>query len=237
MLLFDKESILTFLTTQSYHFYGAILLVLMLLYKVLYLNNYKFYKPEEKLSWDLRRANAKRGNPPPSYPNGWFRVCASDELKRGQSEFKKVNGRHIAVFRGEDNLPYAVHAYCSHMGANLGLGGKVKWNSCIECPFHGWTFDGKTGTCVNSAHLDAKDCTHHEYNDIKNMTKGKDGNFIKTCSSGSPSQIQKFEVRERNDLIYVWFHALNKAPYYEPFDINEVKHVEARGECLDFVNC
>jgi len=83
MLLFDKESIITFLTTQGYHFYGAILLVLMLLYKVLYLNKYKFYRPEEKLSWDIRRANAKRGNPPPSYPNGWFRVCASNELKRG----------------------------------------------------------------------------------------------------------------------------------------------------------
>ena len=44
------------------------------------------------------------------------------------------------------------------MGANLGAGGKVKHSRCIEylnkymkrCPFHGWTFDGKTGKCVNS---------------------------------------------------------------------------------------
>lgn len=34
------------------------------------------------------------------------------------------------------------------MGANLAEGGKVKWGSCIECPFHGWTFDGKDGKCV-----------------------------------------------------------------------------------------
>jgi hypothetical protein len=30
------------------------------------------------------------------------------------------------------------------MGANLGVNGKLKWERCIECPFHGWIFDGET---------------------------------------------------------------------------------------------
>lgn len=162
---------------------------MVLLYKLTYLNYFKFYKPEEKLEWDIRRANAVRGNPPPSYPNGWFRVCASNELKVGESKFVKLNGRHVAAFRGEDGIAYVLHAYCSHMGANLGIGGKVKWNSCIECPFHGWTFDGKTGTCVNSENHDAKSCSHHEYNDIRKVNLGSDKKYIKTCSEGSPSQI------------------------------------------------
>lgn len=42
------------------------------------------------------------------------------------------------------------------MGANLGVGGKVKHTKCIECPFHGWTFEGGTGLCVNSSALDPK---------------------------------------------------------------------------------
>lgn len=44
----------------------------------------------------------------------------------------KICGRHIAYFRGFDNKAYAVHAYCPHMGANLGFGGKVKNTRCIE---------------------------------------------------------------------------------------------------------
>ena len=36
------------------------------------------------------------------------------------------------------------------MGANLGIGGVVKNEHCIQCPFHGWVFDGETGDCVVS---------------------------------------------------------------------------------------
>jgi cholesterol 7-dehydrogenase len=35
------------------------------------------------------------------------------------------------------------------MGANLGIGGKVVNDSCVQCPFHGWLFDGETGMCVD----------------------------------------------------------------------------------------
>ncbi len=41
-----------------------------------------------------------------------------------------------------------VDAYCPHLGANLGVGGRVIGN-CIECPFHGWQFDGETGKCTS----------------------------------------------------------------------------------------
>jgi len=36
------------------------------------------------------------------------------------------------------------------MGAHLGVGGEVKNDSCIMCPFHGWLYDGKSGTCVGN---------------------------------------------------------------------------------------
>jgi cholesterol 7-dehydrogenase len=32
----------------------------------------------------------------------------------------------------------------------MGIGGKVVNNDCIECPFHGWLYDGKTGQCVGT---------------------------------------------------------------------------------------
>ena len=46
-----------------------------------------------------------------------------------------------------------VDAYCPHLGANLGVGGRVHGN-CIECPFHGWQFDGESGQCVKIPYAD-----------------------------------------------------------------------------------
>ena len=89
-----------------------------------------------------------RGKCPPFYPNGWFRLCDSHEVKTGESKFFDYVGRHVVVYRGFDNIVYCMDAYCPHMGANLGLGGKVKHGNCIECPFHGWLFDGATGQAV-----------------------------------------------------------------------------------------
>lgn len=56
----------------------------------------------------------------------------------------------MVVFRAKDGKAHALHAYCAHMGAHLGMGGKVVNNQCIQCPFHGWVYDGETGTCVGN---------------------------------------------------------------------------------------
>ena len=55
--------------------------------------------------------------------------------------------KHLVVFRGEDGKVAVTDAYCPHLGANLGRGGKVVGN-CIECPFHGWQFRSDNGKCV-----------------------------------------------------------------------------------------
>ena len=34
------------------------------------------------------------------------------------------------------------------MGAHLGVGGEVVNDRCVQCPFHGWLYDGATGYCV-----------------------------------------------------------------------------------------
>ncbi len=76
------------------------------------------------------------------YPNGWFRVIDSDELKPGDVKQVTVAGRVLAVYRGLNNEQvYVLDAYCPHLGANLAVGGKVK-GDCIECPFHQWQFNG-----------------------------------------------------------------------------------------------
>lgn len=45
-------------------------------------------------------------------------------------------------------------AYCPHLGAHLGIGGKVH-KDCIECPFHSWSFEGCTGKLTNIPYADS----------------------------------------------------------------------------------
>ena len=56
-------------------------------------------------------------------------------------------GENLVVFRNSEGKARVLDAYCPHLGANLGIGGRVV-GDCIECPFHGWQFDGQDGKCT-----------------------------------------------------------------------------------------
>jgi len=58
-----------------------------------------------------------------------------------------VLGENFAVFRGSNGDVNILNAYCPHLGANMAIGGIVRGN-CLQCPFHGWTFDGTSGKRV-----------------------------------------------------------------------------------------
>jgi len=57
-------------------------------------------------------------------------------------------GEELVIFRTQKNKIFILDAYCPHLGANLGIGGKVI-DDCVVCPFHQWSFRGSDGTCTN----------------------------------------------------------------------------------------
>lgn len=81
------------------------------------------------------------------YPKGWFVVSFSDDIPVGGTKQLRYFGEELVAFRGENGVVSILDAFCAHMGANLGAGGKVCGNA-IQCPFHAWRFDG-SGECVN----------------------------------------------------------------------------------------
>jgi nitrite reductase/ring-hydroxylating ferredoxin subunit len=84
--------------------------------------------------------------PFPRYPNGWFQVGYSEDVKPGGVVPLKYFGRDLVLFRSEAGEAHLLDAHCAHMGAHLGYGGIVK-DGCVRCPFHAWRFDG-SGQCV-----------------------------------------------------------------------------------------
>jgi phenylpropionate dioxygenase-like ring-hydroxylating dioxygenase large terminal subunit len=125
--------------------------------------------------------------PFPRYPNGWFQVAYSDEVKPGAVVPLTYFGRELVLFRGEDGKAHVLDAYCPHMGAHLGHGGKVVKGECIECPFHAWRFRGD-GSCAEIPYAQ------------KIPPKARIGTW---------------DVRELNGLILVWFHAEGKPPQWD----------------------
>src|SRR4051812_28198646 len=83
---------------------------------------------------------------PTGYPKGWFIACFSTELPTSGVLPLKYFGQDLVAYRGEDGSAHLLDAFCPHLGAHLGHGGKVCGGS-IRCPFHAWRFDGD-GTCV-----------------------------------------------------------------------------------------
>ncbi|MBW2403961.1 MAG: Rieske 2Fe-2S domain-containing protein [Deltaproteobacteria bacterium] len=63
--------------------------------------------------------------PIPRYPRGWFQVAYSDELEAGEVQPLKYFGVELVMFRTEDGEVSVLDAFCPHMGAHLGYGGKV----------------------------------------------------------------------------------------------------------------
>ncbi|EZA57404.1 hypothetical protein DMN91_009120 [Ooceraea biroi] len=129
----------------------------------------------------------KIGKLPPVYPNGWFVLLESSQLKRGQVKHVSALGENFAVFRTERGVVNVLDAYCPHLGANMGEGGRVR-GECLECPFHSWTFRGD-GFCDSIPYTEK----------VPHIAR-----------------VKSWKCCEVNHLIFVWYHAESAEPDWQP---------------------
>jgi len=119
------------------------------------------------------------------YPNGWYVLAISKELKPNEILTKTFMGEQIVIFRTESGKVAVMDAFCPHLGAHLGFGGKIVGEN-IKCPFHYFEFD-VTGACVKTG-----------YNTPPPKCK-----------------IATLRVQEKNGFILVWYDAKNNPPEWE----------------------
>jgi len=125
--------------------------------------------------------------PLPPVPDGWYRAVFSDELATGDVKPLSILGRELVAWRGEDERVRVVDAYCPHLGAHLGHGGRVEGGDVV-CPFHGWRWNGDDGRCVAIP-------------------------YSKRIPANA--RIRSYEVREQNGYAMIWIHARGAAPWFE----------------------
>ncbi len=84
-------------------------------------------------------------------PFGWFAVGRIDELPAEPVSTHELFGRSVVLWQDGD-ARHLVDATCPHLGAHLGVGGRVE-DGCLVCPFHEWSY-GPDGTNVAIPYAD-----------------------------------------------------------------------------------
>lgn len=126
-----------------------------------------------------------------SAQQGWYVVARANDLKR-KKPLRVILFQVPLVIFGSPQKPSVLRDQCPHRGAALSEGRKV--GDKIQCPYHGWTFDG-------AGHLAEL-----------------------PCLIGEPPQIrsQPFEVTVSMGLVFVKIGEVDELPYKNAF-ANSIK--------------
>jgi nitrite reductase/ring-hydroxylating ferredoxin subunit len=121
-------------------------------------------------------------------PTSWFQIGWSEELASGDVRPLKYFNKDLVLFRTQDGKANLTSAFCPHMGAHLGFGGRVEGNELV-CPYHGW----------------------HWGSDGYNKLVPSEG-----CASTSRRMLKVWTVAESNGCIWAWHDAVSRAPLWDP---------------------
>ncbi len=113
-------------------------------------------------------------------------MAASEDLGVGDVMPLHYLGRDLVAFRGEDGTARIFDAHCPHLGAHLGVGGKVCGEGLV-CPFHGWRFAADGSVAEVPGH-----------------------------SGALPrARARAWPTCEQNGRVFVWHHAEDQAPTFD----------------------
>lgn len=155
---------------------------------------------EELVAWRMEeprnRPSIAERNLDIGFPFGWYIALKSDELAVGEVKPLRYFSQDLAIWRGEDGQVRMLDAYCKHLGAHMGHGGKVHGNM-LECPFHAWRYDGEEGV-------------------VKEIP----------YSPSIPPQVKRkctrtWHIKEANQFIWFWYHPDDVAPLFDVVEIPE----------------
>ncbi len=132
-------------------------------------------------------------NATPEFPMGWYSVARTHELLVGEVKPVQVFERELVLYRTRSGVPVLQDAYCPHLGAHLGVQGRVVGES-IRCPFHGWRY-GVDGKCVEIPYCD---------------------------EIPERARLRTWHCEEKNGEIYIWFHPENTGPQWDLPDFPEL---------------
>lgn len=169
---------------------------------------------EELANWriaplDSNASAQERGIDKIPFPFGWYVACYSSEIAVGEVKPLRYFGQELAIWRGEDGQARIMDAYCRHLGAHMGHGGKVDGNQ-LECPFHGWHY-GDDGAVVDIPY-----------------SKSIPPQVKRPCGT--------WPVAEENGFVWLWYHPSREEPKWEVERFSEANDPDWTSyDCYDWI--
>lgn len=72
----------------------------------------------------------------------FVKVASKSEIQNGKGRVVEIDGKEIAILNDNGKF-FAIENTCAHMQGPLGEGSCENGN--VTCPWHGWTYNLKTG--------------------------------------------------------------------------------------------
>lgn len=138
------------------------------------------------------------------YPAEWSAKLGSEPLKL------RMLGQEFALFRDTTGRARCLSNVCVHRGGSL-AGGRIR-GDCIECPYHGWRFDGE-GRCRK----------------IPSLGPGGESRIP------ARARVDSYPVEERYGLVFVFLGDLPEAERPPIMDIPEYGQPGWYAHCEDYV--
>ena len=108
----------------------------------------------------------------------WWALALSEQVKSGKGFAVVCEGEQIALFRDATGTVFALEDRCPHRRVLLSPGPVVAGG--LQCPYHGWTFDGASGQCT----------------DIPNLRRDE--------PIGAKYAVSAYPARESHGFVHVW---------------------------------
>ena len=154
---------------------------------------------EELVEWRMaevtNRAPIADRNLDMPFAYGWYPAMLSSDLAVGEVKPLRYFSTDLVIWRGEDGNVRMLDAYCRHLGAHMGYGGRVEGNN-LECPFHAWSYNGE-GVVESIPY-----------------SKSIPPQVKRPCEKQWP-------VTEANRWIWFWYHPGGVAPEWEVEHVTE----------------
>ena len=121
-----------------------------------------------------------------SFPFAWYFCCYDDELPAGAVRALRYLDRDLVAWRTEDGVPHMADAYCPHLGAHLGYGGRVEGCNLV-CPYHWWEYDGE----------------------------GRNVHVPYSTRTNAKARLRTYPAVARNGMVWFWYHPHGVSPLWE----------------------
>jgi len=139
-------------------------------------------------------------------PYGWFKVAMPGDVAQGSILVRHYFGTELVLWRNSTGSVVCQEAYCAHLGAHLGVGGKLE-DSCIRCPFHGWAYDDS----------------------------GMNVEIPYATRPNRKARLRTYPTREHAGIVFAWYHPSGIGPLWDLMDVPEHEDPEyGEYEVFDF---